>query len=334
MRITRTPDLATVRAVYERAARAPSLHNSQPWRWRWDGARAALLVDRDRLLPATDSFNREGILGCGAMLHHGEVAWAAAGWDTRTARFPSPTVRGHIATIEPRDWCEPREADRELGAAIDRRYSDRMPMDPPPEWVTTPKILEFLGDRSHTRVTFLDGDGVDALRRISQLTWRLRRYDPKYGAELSWWTSGPERNSDGVPAAGLPAAPDRGRVPLGREFPAGSAASPDCVADDAAEVVVLSTESDSVEAVLDCGYALSAILLECTVHDLSTCTVSHVTELPSSRAKVTDLVGHSHPQVLVRIGSARTPAPPRSPRRSVDSVLDVEVRGGAPMIRS
>lgn len=329
MTIARRPDLATVRAVYERAARAPSLHNSQPWRWRWDGTGAALLVDPDRLLPATDSFNREGILACGVMLHHGEVAWAAAGWDTRITRMPSPTVRAHVATIEPRTRHEPREADQELAAAIDRRYSDRMPMDPPLEWVTTPKVLEFLGDRSHTRVTFLDGDGVGALHRISELTGRLRRYDPKYGAELSWWTSGPDRGGGGVPAAALPSAADRGRVPLGRQFPVGSAVSPDSDADDAARVIVLSTESDSPEAVLDCGYTLSAILLECTVHDLSTCTVSHVTELPSSRAMVAELVGQRHPQVLVRIGGARTSPPPRTARRPVDSILDIDDADGS-----
>ncbi|WP_416562132.1 hypothetical protein [Nocardia testacea] len=34
----RKPDEGTVRAVLERACRAPSLHNSQPWRWRWDGS--------------------------------------------------------------------------------------------------------------------------------------------------------------------------------------------------------------------------------------------------------------------------------------------------------
>ncbi|WP_280217157.1 Acg family FMN-binding oxidoreductase [Nocardia neocaledoniensis] len=329
MPTTRTPDLATVRAVCERAARAPSLHNSQPWRWRWNGSGAALLVDAARLLPATDAFNREGILGCGVMLHHGEIAWAAAGWDTRTTRLPTPTVRAHVATIEPGSRHEPREADRDLGAAIDRRYSDRMPMDPPPEWTTTPQVLEFLAGRAHTSVTFLDGDGVEELRRISELTGRLRRYDPRYGAELSWWTARADRDGGGVPATVLPAAPDRERVPLGREFPAGSAASPESDADDAARVIVLSTDSDSAEAVLDAGYALSAILLECTAHDLSTCTVSHVTELPSARTRVAELVGHPRPQVLVRIGSARTSPPPRTARRPVDSILDIDVVDGS-----
>ncbi|MGW6425505.1 hypothetical protein ACWF82_22780 [Nocardia sp. NPDC055053] len=61
-----------------------------------------------------------------------------------------------------------------------------------------------------------------------------------------------------------------------------------------------------------------------TVQGLSTCIVSHVVELASSRAMVADLVGHPHPQVLVRIGAARTPPPPRTPRRPIDSFLEID----------
>lgn len=323
MTIEHPPDQATVRAIHERAARAPSLHNSQPWHWSWDGAAAALTVDATRLLPATDAFNREGILGCGVMLHHAEVAWAAAGWRTRTERFPDPTVRAHLASVTPVSRHEVGESEQLLGAAMDRRYSDRMPMDPPPDRDTTATVLRFLGHRSDTTVTFLDEDGVEELRRISQLTTRLRRYDPKYGAELNWWTAGPDAGSAGVPAAARPSAEERDQVPLGRAFPVGTAEPPESDRADAARIAVLSTEGDAAAALLDCGYALSAVLLECTAQTLSTCTVSHVVELPSSRAQLADLVGQRHPQVLVRIGTACSPPPPRTPRRPIDSILDL-----------
>ncbi|MFF2083834.1 Acg family FMN-binding oxidoreductase [Nocardia sp. NPDC058176] len=316
------PDIAAVRAVLERASRAPSLHNSQPWRWRWDGARAELHVDAERLLPATDMFNREGILGCGVVLHHAAVCWAAAGWDVRIARFPQPTVRAHVATLEPGHPHVPTEPDLHLGAAVDRRYSDRMPMDAPPGWSTTRQVLEHLGRRSDTTVTFLDSTEAPALHRISELATRLRRYDPRYQSELAWWASGPDHGSAGVPADVLPTALDRGHIPVGREFPSGTAEPADD-ADDAAMIAVLSTTGDSAADLLDCGTALSALLLECTVQDLSTCTVSHVVELPSARAMLAELVGQRHPQVLIRIGTARADPPPRTARRPVDSILDL-----------
>ncbi|MFB7873794.1 Acg family FMN-binding oxidoreductase [Nocardia sp. NPDC056064] len=329
MTIEQHPGPATVRAVFERAARAPSLHNSQPWRWRWDGSTAELLVNAERLLPATDMFNREGVLACGVMLHHADLAWAAAGWESRVSRFPDPSVRAHVASLEPRNPHPPGEAELLLGRAVDARYSDRMPMEPPPEWTTTPRVLEFLGDRSQTKVVALDAAGVGELGRISQLTGRLRRYDPRYGTEMAWWTAGPEHGDAGVPADARPSAADRAQVPVGREFPAGTAAPAEAGGADAARVVVLCTDGDAAADLLDCGYALSAILIECTTQGLSTCTVSHITELPAARTMLAELVGLPHPQVLVRIGTARTPPPPRTPRLPLDRILAGETGQGS-----
>ncbi|WP_063920514.1 Acg family FMN-binding oxidoreductase [Nocardia salmonicida] len=316
------PDVETVRAVFDRAARAPSLHNSQPWRWRWDGTAAALYVDAGRLLPATDMFNREGMLGCGVMLNHADVAWNAAGWEPRVTTFPEPTVRSHVASLEPVRPHVPSEPELLLAQAIERRYTDRTPMAPPTDRLVTQEILEFLGHRSGTTIIFLDPPAVHALRGISATTAGLRRYDPLYQAELSWWAAAPDAGRAGVPAATLPAATDRSRVPVGREFPSGTV-EPAGDGDDEAMVAVLSTPGDSAEDLLDCGRALSAVLLECTVRGLSTCTITHVVELPSARAAVADLVGLRYPQVLVRIGTARTDPPPRTPRRPLDDFLDI-----------
>ncbi|MFC9659997.1 Acg family FMN-binding oxidoreductase [Nocardia sp. NPDC127606] len=319
-----SPDIDTVRTVFGHAARAPSLHNSQPWRWRWDGTTAALYLDAERLLPATDMFNREGVLGAGVMLNHAEVAWGAAGWQTRVSSFPDPTVRGHLASLQPVCPHVPTEPERLLGQAIEQRYSDRMPMDEPSGWQATRQILEFLASRSGTTTTFLDPTALGALHQISAMTTGFRRYDPKYQAELSWWTAGPDAGRAGVPASVLPTTPDRSHIPLGREFPSGTA-GPAGEGDDEAMVVVLSTPGDSATDLLDCGRALSAVLLECTVQGLSTCTVSHIVEIPSARARVAELVGQRFPQVLVRIGSARAEPPPRTPRRGLDSFLEIGI---------
>lgn len=48
---------------------APNPHNRQPWLVRLEGADAmSLYVDRTRLLPETDPFHRQIVLGCGAFL--------------------------------------------------------------------------------------------------------------------------------------------------------------------------------------------------------------------------------------------------------------------------
>ena len=52
-----------------------------------------------------------------------------------------------------------------------------------------------------------------------------------------------------------------------------------------------------------CGEALSAVLLDCTVAGLATCTLTHMTELAPSREIIRGLTGQrGTPQVLIRIG--------------------------------
>ncbi|HET9566707.1 MAG TPA: hypothetical protein VFP27_19885 [Mycobacterium sp.] len=58
--MTRTvPERKVILDAVTLACRAPSLHNSQPWRWVADGAVLHLFADRARLVQATDSSGRK-----------------------------------------------------------------------------------------------------------------------------------------------------------------------------------------------------------------------------------------------------------------------------------
>ncbi|MET7772760.1 hypothetical protein [Nocardia sp. NPDC005366] len=313
------PDEATVRTVVERASRAPSLHNSQPWRWRWNGVRLALTVDAERLLPSTDAFNRQGIIGCGAALDHAVTAWTAAGWRPRVERFPQPTDRTHLASLEFSGPTPVLDSDVELAAAIDDRYTDRAPYAPAEPWPDLVPVLEELCRHHDTRMLAIDDETRETLGRISWSASALRRRDPYYQAELTWWlgAAGPDA---GVPASALPPREDHLRVPTNREFLAGTA-SPGPEERDQARIIALGSRDDTIESLSACGEALSAVLLECTVYDLSTCVMSHLTELPAIRARVIEAIGEPHPQIFVRVGRATAPGPPRTPRRPIDEVL-------------
>ena len=84
---------ATLRTALELAGRAPSLHNSQPWRWRLDGSIVHLYLDAARQLRATDPDARELVISCGAALHHLQVALAGQGRQVRVRRLPDPPSR-------------------------------------------------------------------------------------------------------------------------------------------------------------------------------------------------------------------------------------------------
>ena len=88
------------------ALRAPSVHNTQPWRWRIDdgddddtGGRVELYADLNRHLYATDPQRRDLVISCGAALHHLLVALAHIGRRATVLRMPDPEDPTHLATV-------------------------------------------------------------------------------------------------------------------------------------------------------------------------------------------------------------------------------------------
>ncbi len=80
------------------ACRAPSVHNSQPWRWVTDNAGLNLFVDPKRRLLATDRSGREALISCAAVLDHLRVAMQATGWTINVDRFPNPNNLDQLTT--------------------------------------------------------------------------------------------------------------------------------------------------------------------------------------------------------------------------------------------
>ena len=72
----RFPDAGTIRTVLALASRAPSVHNTQPWRWLVGAESLHLYADAERQLPNTDPDGRDLIVSCGAALNHCVVALA------------------------------------------------------------------------------------------------------------------------------------------------------------------------------------------------------------------------------------------------------------------
>ena len=98
--IDMTPDFAVIQDAVQLACRAPSLHNSQPWRWVAEGPTLHLFADLTRVMTSADPEGREIYLSCGAALDHLTVAMASAGWETAVQRFPDPHDPLHVATLD------------------------------------------------------------------------------------------------------------------------------------------------------------------------------------------------------------------------------------------
>lgn len=307
------------------ACRAPSLHNSQPWRWVADGACLHLFADRQRLLGAADPSGRELLLSCGAVLDHLRVAMAAAGWDAHTDRFPNADQPDHLARLDLARIPTPTEAQRLRAEAILRRRTDRLPFAVPRNWAALESQLRNALGAHGVTLDVVPDDAREQLADASRLTEALRRHDPTYQSELRWWTS-PFELDQGVPPSSRVAASETGRVDVARSFPtAGYGGRRPQIEQDHSKILVLSTRDDDRVDVLRCGEALSAVLLECTVVGLATCTLTHVTEVSPSRDLIRQITGqHGLPQLLIRVG--RTPVNEQqgrpTPRRPLGEVLE------------
>jgi hypothetical protein len=314
-----------IKAAVMLACRAPSLHNSQPWRWVTDGATVHLFVDPHRIMYSADRRGREAIISCGAVLDHFRVAMAAAGWRTHVERFPDPNNPHHLASVELTPADVVTGADRRRANAIVLRRTDRLPMAAPADWDSLESALRAVVDDDVAHLDVIADDARPQLYEASQLTDALRLYDSAYHDELNWWTA-PFESVEGIPHSSLVSAAETERVSAGRTFPVvphGDRRSG--IPEDASKVVVLSTDGDTRADALGSGEMLSRVLLECAAAGMATCTITHLTELATSRHIVATLIeGTAWPQVLIRIGVIpRTElVPPPTPRRPLSDVLE------------
>ncbi|OCB34977.1 NAD(P)H nitroreductase [Mycobacterium malmoense] len=319
---TRFPDAGTVRTVLSLASRAPSVHNSQPWRWRVDAASLHLYSDDSRQLPNIDPDGRDLMLSCGAALHHCVVALAAVGWLSKVTRLPNPADPSHLAAIE----LSPHRADSvdiALAAAIPRRRTDRRYYSSWP--VPVGDVALMAARAARNGVTLCQVEDLDNLRKIVAKSVR-DHLNEDYLAELTAW-SGRYASVAGVPARNTPAPDPTAKIP-GRYFAGPVLPMPpdSSSADDNAVVLALGTRNDDRLAQLRAGEATSVVLLTATSLGLVSCPVTEPLETPGTRAAVqADIFGDSnYPQMLLRVGWAPINADPlpATPRRDLDDFVE------------
>ena len=316
----------TLQDAVELACRAPSFHNSQPWRWVLGHGRLHLFIDPDRIVD-TDKSGRETLISCGAVLDHLRVAAAAAGWTATVERYPNPDDPTLLAAIDFTPLTLVTDAHRRRADAILRRRTDRLPFAAPPDWESFDATLrDAIGD-SGALLDVLTDDVRPQVAEASQLSEALRMYDSPYHAELAWWTA-PFAAYDGIPPTSLVSAEESDRVDVGRSFPViNHQDRRQDLPEDHSKIVILSVAEDIRANVLRCGEALSAVLLECTMAGLASCTLTHVIEVAASRDVITSLIAQPYPQVVIRVGVAPAgdDVPPPTPRRPVADVLHFRV---------
>ena len=320
-----TVDTEVIENAVQLACRAPSLHNSQPWRWQYRQGRLHLFLDAGRVMNS-DQSARQALISCGALLDHFRVAITAAGWQATINRFPATENPNLLASLSFTRTDHVSDVARRRADAILLRRTDRLPLMAPTDWELLAPALHRAVEGGDVRLEAMPDTLHQQLVDASELANSLRLTNTAYFSELSWWTA-PFEASEGIPYPALVSTTEAQRTGIGRQFPAiGHDERRREVPQDHAKVLVLCTPHYGPADALSSGEALSQILLECTMLGLATCPVTHLTELAAGRELIQALLTRdAMPQALVRVGVA--PAldapPPPTPRRPLGEVLEV-----------
>lgn len=325
---TTRPDHQTLLAAIELANRAPSVHNTQPWRWLIGEESVHLMADRSRQVPATDPGGRDLLLSCGAALHHLRVALAALGWRAVVHRVPNAADPDHLAAVEIRPHA-PTDTDIALAGAVSRRRTDRRRFT---SWDVPTDHLDLLTRRAaRTGALLVPVTAPEdrwRLTRAIATAARQQAENPEYRAEVSAWTGRGRTASDGVLSASSPGTGRRHDDTAMRVFPGGllSDAPTGRGEHDGGQLLVVATLDDDPVSVLRAGEATSVALLTATDLGLATCPLSQPLEVASTRDFIREQVldGAAYPHLVVRTGWAPTSAPPlpRSPVRRTEDTVD------------
>jgi nitroreductase len=309
-------DQRTVRSALALAAAAPSVHNSQPWRWVVGPHAVHLYADLSRWLPTTDAQARDLVVSCGAALHHARVALAAVGLASSVHRMPNPDEPKHLAALQ----LHPRladDTDLALAAAILRRRTDRRRYT---GWEVPAAFVDDLGERAAAQGALLRP--VTEARSRERLVDVIRDAAEVQEASVSWLAERATRIARYADVGGIPAADLlRDRAASG----GGTIEQPSDEEPDGALLAVLATGSDDSLSQLRAGEALSAVLLHATELGLATCSLSRPFEIASRRRDVRDgvLGGTAAPQLVLRVGWAPLGTPLRpTPRRPIDDMIE------------
>lgn len=323
-RAEQTPTVRMLEAAARQALHAPSVFNTQPWRWRITTDTLELRADPDRQLAATDPDGRLLTLSCGAALHHARVFLAAAGWAVTVERRPDPADPALLARLRATGPAHLDVAAARLVDAIPRRRTDRRAYGdrPVPEPVLARLRAAVEAEDAHLHIVRPDQMPMLAVSTGRAADAELA--DPAYREELRRWTDRPAGSGDGVPTA-TAVRPGPRRVPLRDHAPGGAAGlTAGADFDRGAAYLILFGEQDEPAAWLRGGEALSALLLTATAEGLASAPLSDAIEVAWPRRMMRDLLaGIGDPYLVVRVGWGPDDDLPPAPRRTPADVIEV-----------
>ena len=315
------PSPEVIAGLVRVAALAPSMHNTQPWRFGVVRASQTieLYADPSRMLRHSDPDGRAVHIACGAALFNLRIAVAMAGREPAVGLLPDAGRPLLVAALRLAGPYGPGEAEAELHAAIAQRHTNRQPFSNRP---VPPGVLADLGEAAAVEGAILHFPGHAETARLLHLVSGAERdllADPAYRAELAQWAGG-DRDGDGIPDSAL-GPRDPGGTTSVRDFtPYRHDAARYAWFEDNPQLAVLSTPGSTRADWLRAGQALQRVLLTATCRGIAASPLTQPLETAGAWLVRDPRSASETPQMILRLGYG-LPVP-ATPRRPVADVLD------------
>ncbi|MFI1539787.1 Acg family FMN-binding oxidoreductase [Streptomyces anandii] len=321
-------EVPTLERLVAAAVAAPSIHNTQPWRFRLDPATETLQIRAaaERGLRHIDPAGRALHVSVGCALLNLRVAAAHFGREPVTRLLPRPDLPTLLATVRLGGPAAHSAYASVLYDAVWRRRSSRHPFSGRP---LPARVRAELTEAAQAEGVTLALPGPEETERVLLVTREAERRntaDADRAAESRHWlrehVPGARYDGLGVPESALGPQDFRDRVPM-RDFgahrhPAGLTARP---YETRPVLAVLSTAHDRRTDWLRAGQALERVLLVATVHGVRASLLHQALEWPDLRSRIGPRASGraGHAQMVIRLGYG--PEGPASPRRALPEVI-------------
>lgn len=294
--------------VLAAAAHAPSMHNTQPWRFEVHGPVIDVLLDEERTLPVADPAGRAARIGIGAAAFNIRVATAMLGHESRLAVDPDPARPEVVARLFLADRNLPVPELSKLYGQVCVRHTYRGPLL---DRLIPPRVRHQLDDAAQHENASLHWLDASATQQLDELLKQINAADStdedRLHERLLW--IGGDRSGDGIHESALGPLPARPSVVRDLSLGFDSTHRSQAVYEREPAIAVLSTCDEDGTAWVTAGLALQRILLVATSYDLRASFLNQVLERSAPRFQIRELIGgHDWPQMVIRIGYPAQPA--------------------------
>ncbi|WP_345564833.1 Acg family FMN-binding oxidoreductase [Nonomuraea rosea] len=295
--------------VVEAARWAPSMHNTQPWRFSVSGEEISLRADSDRKLCVGDASGRELLISCGAALFTMRTAMRCEGFEPEVRTLPDPDRPSLVATLRPGREVQPDESIRALGGEIQRRRTHRAGFAdlPVPDRVVE-RLVRAAMEEGAKLTPVRPPEAVRIIAALTQAAQGVQAQDQRFSLELIRWSQPPgSRRTDGVPARGYPQRvertnPDFAQRDYSWRHDWGSQTD-QRTATSVGVVALLTTRGDTRQEWIDAGQALQHILLHASAYGVSAAFHTQALEMGLLREFLRlELCSGEYPQMIMRLG--------------------------------